>query len=194
MIGWLKGTVLDKSPSNLLLNVNSVGYRLFITLSTYEKLPAKGLGTELYTVTVSREDALHLYGFADMDEKEMFLKLISVTRVGPKLACQALSGTTAGEMRKAIAKGDHIALSKRPGIGKKTAERIIMELKDKIGETAIDEALPHGDAGEDAVAALENLGYKKAESMKAVAKVLKEDGSVELSAIIRGALKLLSPS
>jgi len=132
MIAWLKGRLLEKKPAELLLDVNSVGYRLFITFPTYESLPAIGSTTELYTVTVAREDSLTLYGFSSTNEKELFLKLTSVTRIGPKLALQALSGMNVDKMRVAIIKSDVGTLSQTPGIGKKTAERIVMELKDKL--------------------------------------------------------------
>jgi len=188
VIAWLKGKVLRKTFSDVVLDVHGVGYRLFITLATYENLPSEGGEVALEVVTVAREDALHLYGFHNADEKEMFLKLVSVTRVGPKLACQALSGITAGRMRNAIRSADADILSRAPGIGKKTAERIVMELKDKLGpplETAVTPA-------DDAVAALENLGYKRALAFKAVEKTVRKNPSIDLGELIRESLKLLA--
>lgn len=191
MIAWLKGTITEKTPSNVVLDVNGVGYRLFITLSTYEKLPDNGCEAQLHAVTIAREDALHLYGFFEADEKEMFLKLISVTKVGPKLACQVLSGLNAEGVRRAILIGDQDSLSRAPGIGRKTSERIIMELKEKLGPPL--EATPAEQNINEAVAALENLGYKRTLAHKTVSKVARKKADAELSELIRESLKELSP-
>jgi len=188
MIARLKGKVIRKTFSEVLLDVHGVGYRLFITLATYENLPSEGGEAALEAVTVAREDALHLYGFHDADEKEMFLKLVSVTRVGPKLACQALSGISAGRMRNAIRNADADILSRAPGIGKKTAERIVMELKDKLGPPLETAATP----ADDAAAALENLGYRGAQARKTVEQIVRQNPSIDLGELIRESLKTLS--
>ncbi|MBI5178869.1 MAG: Holliday junction branch migration protein RuvA [Nitrospinae bacterium] len=192
MIAFLRGTLLEKSPQTAVMDVNGVGYRLFITLSGYESLPQAGQPAQMHTVTIAREDALHLYGFADKAEKEMFLKLNSVTRIGPKLACAILSGIRPDALANAVAAGDKTRLSKVPGVGGKTAERIIMELKDKLGPavvTAEGAATPDRDVS-DAVAALVNLGYQKAHAEKAALKAAED--STTLAELIRKSLKLLS--
>jgi len=192
MIARIAGTLIEKRPDEAVIDVNGVGYRLFISLATYEKLPALGEKTALSAVTVAREDALSLFGFHDAEEKEVFGKLVSVSRVGPKLALQILSGVNASDLKSIIAQRDEAALSRVHGVGKKTAERIILELKDKFisvpGETTTFGAAPHIS---DSIEALINLGYKRAQAEKAVMKV-SADGESELSTIIRKSLKELS--
>lgn len=192
MIAYLRGALLEKTPQTAVMDVNGVGYRLFITLSGYESLPPAGQQAQMHTVTIAREDALHLYGFADKAEKEMFLKLISVTRIGPKLACAILSGIRPDALINAVAGGDKTRLSKVPGVGGKTAERIIMELKDKLGPmTPVAEGAATPDRNvADAVAALVNLGYQKAQAEKAAQKAAED--SATLAELIRKSLKLLS--
>ncbi len=195
MIAYLKGKLIEKNPQEAVIDVGGVGYRVFITLNGYEALPEKGREVELPTVTISREDAMHLYGFADRDEKEMFLKLIGVTRIGPKLACAILSGVKADVIRTAIVNRDKASFSRMPGVGPKTAERIIMELKDKFGPDAgIETSVDGGRDAVDAVAALVNLGYRKPQAEKAVSKICSQrpDVGLEVGEIIRKALKALS--
>jgi len=196
MIAFLRGTVLEKTPQYAVIDVGGVGYRVFITLGGYEMLPGPGQEARIPTVTVTREDALHLYGFADKAEKEMFLKLVSVTRIGPKLACAILSGTKPEALRNAVLGGDKTALSKIPGVGGKTAERIIMELKDKLGPQ-FPQARAEGVTAEarnmaDAMAALLNLGYQKAHAEKALLKAMEETSGADLAMLIRKSLKNLS--
>ncbi len=194
MIAFLRGALLEKTPQQAVVDVGGVGYRLFITLGGYEMLPAVGQPAQIQTVTVVREDAFLLYGFADKAEKEMFLKLISVTRIGPKLACAVLSGMKPDALRNAVVGGDKTSLSKIPGVGGKTAERIIMELKDKFGPqlSPVDGAPAAGQNMLDAVAALVNLGYQKAHAEKAVVKVGEENQGSDLASLIRKSLKELS--
>ncbi len=194
MIAFLRGTLVQKGPQNAVIEVGGVGYNVFITLGCFEALPEGGAQTFIPTATIVREDAFLLYGFADAVEKEMFLKLISVTRVGPKLACAVLSGIKAESFRAAVLGGDKSALSRVPGVGGKTAERIIMELKDKLGPAFHH---PGGQTGADAttgdaVAALVNLGYQKAHAEMAVAKVFGGNPDADVGTIIRKSLAELS--
>lgn len=194
MIAHLRGTLLEKKPQYAVIDAGGVGYRLFITLAGYESLPREGEAAQMPTVTIAREDALHLYGFANRDEKEMFLKLISVTRIGPRLACAILSGVRPDALESAIVTGDKTRLSKIPGVGAKTAERIILELKDKFGPSTISHA-PENEAQRnmaDALAALVNLGYQKKDAEKTLLKITAESPDASLADLLKKSLKLLS--
>lgn len=193
MIASLRGKLIKKDPQHAVLDVGGVGYRVFITLNCYEWLPRVGEEANLFTVTISREDALHLYGFKDESEREMFLKLISVTRIGPKLARAILSGANAEALRNAIVTRDAESISRMPGVGPKTAERIIVELKDKVTPAEETATLISSDpAAADALAALVNLGYKRPTAQKAVMKVTAENTNEDVGEIIRKALAILS--
>ncbi|MBI3794384.1 MAG: Holliday junction branch migration protein RuvA [Nitrospinae bacterium] len=194
MIAFVRGTIAEKTPQYVVIEAGGVGYLVFITLGCYETLPEVGGETMVHTATIVREDAFLLYGFSDKFEKEMFHKLISVTRVGPKLACGVLSGIKTESLRNAIVGNDKSALSKIPGVGGKTAERIIMELKDKMGPHAALVGLPSvaDERTSDAIAALLNLGYQRAQAEKAVAKASDENPGAEIGTIIRKSLKIIS--
>jgi len=193
MIALLTGIVAEKKPTQVILDVGGVGYRLFISLNTYEKLPQRGENARLHVVTIAREDALHLYGFFDTDEKDVFNKLITVSRVGPKLAIQTLSGISSSNLESAIANNDVAKLSRVHGLGKKTAERIIIELKDKMAPpTGAGTALSGSADIRDSVEALVNLGYKRAQAEKAVMAVSAPEKELSISEIIRQSLKTLS--
>jgi len=193
MIARLKGTLIEKSPQEAVIDVGGVGYRVYITLNCYDALPPPGGDAEIVTVTIVREDALHLYGFADRAERSLFKKLITVSRIGPKLACGILSGTKADTLRQAIVSQDKASFSRIPGVGLKTAERIIMELKDKFADESVSEALTGNEKdAADAVAALINLGYKNVDAQRAVAEAARESKGAELAELIRKSLKILS--
>ena len=193
MIAYLKGTLIEKSPQEAVIDVGGVGYRVLITLNCYDSLPPPGGQAELPTVTISREDALHLYGFADTEERRMFKKLITVSRIGPKLACGILSGTKSDDLKRAIVMQDKESFSRIPGVGAKTAERIIMELKDKFADEKDSRPLTGAQKNSaDACAALVNLGYKNMAAQKAVAEAAKESSGAELAELIRKSLKILS--
>ena len=193
MIAMLSGTVAEKKPSQVIIDVGGVGYRLFISLSTYEKLPPKDEKIKLHVVTIAREDALHLFGFFDNEEKEIFNKLITVSRVGPKLAIQALSGINPEDLVTAIANNDITKLSRVHGLGKKTAERIILELKDKLTVSGAGQTVLSGNADiRDSVEALVNLGYKRAQAEKAVMEITAVEKDLAITDLIRKALKSLS--
>ncbi len=194
MIAHLRGTLIEKTPHYAVIEAGGVGYRVFITLAGYEALPHEGEGAALHIVTIVREDALHLYGFPERGEKEMFLLLTSVTRIGPRLACSILSGVRPDALRAAVTAGDKTRLAKVPNVGAKTAERIIMELKDKFGPAAIS-AAPHTEGERtmaDALAALLNLGYQKKDAEKALLKTMGESPNADLADLLKRTLKLLS--
>ncbi len=185
MIGKLTGTLLEKHPPHILLDVAGVGYELDVPMSTLYVLPHAGEATSLYTHFVVREDAQLLYGFATRTERESFRTLIKVTGIGPKIALAVLSGMSADELALAIEQEDVTRLSKVPGIGKKTAERLVLELRGKLAGTS---AVPTaGVAGvkvaaqpsvrNDIINALLGLGYNEREAAAAI-KVLPEDVTV----------------
>lgn len=178
MIASLGGTLSFKSPTEIILDVNGVGYAVSIPLSTFETLGAVGHPTTLLTYLHVREDALQLYGFASEGEKEMFKMLLSVTGIGPRMALGILSGTPVGDLKQNLIQGNTAALTSIPGIGKKLAERLVVELREKAlkagaGEysTTIGEHRPDRIHAE-AVMALVSLGYPRASAEKAVRTAL----------------------
>jgi Holliday junction DNA helicase RuvA len=172
MITFLSGTLAEKSPSVAVLDVHGVGYELFISLSTYDRLPGTGSPCKLLTYHHVREDAHILFGFMQAEEKQMFERLINVNGVGPKTALSILSGLTVAELTSAIAEGNVKRISSIHGIGKKTAERLIVELRDKVNPL---EALAASTAGggdsknailRDAILALTQLGFSQESAHK----------------------------
>jgi len=198
MIAHIKGILSQKTPDSVVVDVGGVGYELFIPLSTFYNLPEEGEGVFLHAHTQMREDALILFGFHTMEEKELFRLLISVTSIGPKVARNILSGIGPEELKTAIASSDKARLATIPGIGGKSAERLILELKDKVKTMAV-EAPAHGGSPEegtvvaDVLSALDNLGYKAAMATEAVkkAKGAMAEG-VGFEELFKEALKLLS--
>ena len=172
MIARLRGRPAGRTPDGLVLDVNGVGY---LVAATPAVLRAATVGSELTveTYTHVREDALQLYGFADAEERELFVHLLTVSGIGPKVALAVVSGSPAGELRKAIALGDHARFQAIPGIGKKTAERIVLELKEKLGSVAESALSAVSDAPGHLVArdALVELGYSVLEAERALAEV-----------------------
>ena len=188
MIIFLEGALVEKDPTRIVLSVGGVGYEVFIPLSSYDKLPSSGDSCRVLTYDHVREDTHALYGFLTPEEREMFLRLMDVSGIGPRLALTALSGLSVRELKAAVVRGDIARLSSVSGIGKKTAERIVLELRDKIGEGEAMEAVTAGASPEestrmrDAMLALISLGYKQAEAQKMVKDVVKTlgpDASVE---------------
>ena len=198
MIGRLAGRLVRKGPQTALLDVRGVGYQVAIPLSTFYTLAGEGEDAVLEISTQVREDAITLFGCATAREKALFEQLISVSKVGPKLAMAVLSGIAAEELAVAISSGNVARLATVPGIGMKTAERLVLELRGKVQVLASAEvpapegAAPPGSlAADDAVAALVNLGYRPKDAERAVGRAVREgDGSLE--AIIRRALTILS--
>lgn len=197
MIALLTGLIAHKSPDHIILDVHGVGYRVHIPFSTYYELPEEGGTATLHIHTSVREDAILLYGFRTRLEKSFFQLLINVSGVGPKLARDILSNIQPGPLAQALAQGDLAKLSTIPGIGKKTAERLVLELKDKVGKLdmsslpAVDaREIPASDVAEDVLSALLNLGYKEPQVRKALAG-LDAGGDVSVEGLLKQALKTL---
>lgn len=192
MIGYLNGILKYYEDGVAILDVNGVGYEMTCSSSLFCRLVKDG-GGEAYTYLAVREDGMYLYGFDSIAEKKMFLKLITVSGVGPKMGIGILGGTNLNQLALYIASSDVKSLSKIKGLGKKTAERIIVELREAMQKVSEPSALPvsvipASQEGENAVLALMSLGYSKAEANDAVARSV-SDGNVTLNDLITGALK-----
>lgn len=176
MIGFLSGTLLERDFSSCLVDVNGVGYELSIALSTFDKLPLEGGSVKLFVHTQVREDAITLFGFADKAERALFRKLIDVSGVGGKLALNVLSSMPVANFCSAVDAGDVKALSRINGIGKRTAERLVVELKGRLenSDPAAAPAGPGNSAAADACAALEQLGFKRDAVNKCINALLAE--------------------
>ena len=195
MIAFLHGTLTDKTPSVVTLDVHGVGYEVFISLGTYDRLPATGSACRLLTYHHIREDAQILFGFMQPEEKSMFERLLGVNGIGPKLALSVLSGLTVGELSLAIAENNVKRISSVHGIGKKTAERIVVELRDKVDPL---EALAGHTAGggdprnamlRDAILALASLGFQQDQARKMVQSALDSDPAIkDTETLLRKAL------
>jgi Holliday junction DNA helicase RuvA len=202
VIAYLSGTVLLKQPNTVVIDVNGVGYEVTIPVSTFYDLGEVGEPIALRVHTYVREDAIQLFGFQTGREKDLFLKLTSVSGVGPKLAITLLSGMSPDELIPAIRTNDLGRLTAVPGIGRKTAERLVIELRDRMAAMAGPEveaayAAARGPGGTDAVrddvvAALLSLGYQKAQAEKAVSRVLERESDRTIEHVLRESLKLLS--
>ena len=199
MICHLRGTVIEVLPMRLIIEVAGVGYDINIPLSTYDRLPQPGAEAKILTHLVVREDAHILYGFATPEERDLFLLLVNnVSGVGPKLALAVLNGITPVIFRGLVVAGDIASLSKIKGVGKKTAERIIVELRDKVGVSAAWEAAsatqglsPEETHVNDAVLALISLGYKQAEAHKTVRAIRDAKPKTTVEELVKEALKAM---
>ena len=194
MIAHLRGTLLAKHPNQAIVEAHGVGYDVTITVPTFAELPGTGSEVALHIHTHVREDALSLYGFLRLSEKRLFEKLLTVSGIGPKLAITILSGMPAEEMVGAIRGGDVARLTRIPGIGKKTAERMVLELRDKLPEIGSGEpsAVQASPMEEDVISALVNLGYQRAAAEKALLASRAKEGTANFEALFRGALGMLS--
>lgn len=195
MIAHLRGKLLAKQPNQVIVETSGIGYEVTITVSTFAELPQVGTEIALHIHTYVREDVLALYGFLRPEEKQLFEKLISVSGIGPKLAVTILSGMPADEMVASIRRNDIARLIKIPGIGKKTAERMVLELRDKLpplGAEAVTEIPTLTAIEEDVLSALTNLGYQRSIAEKAIAGLGKSGHSGSFEAMFRGALGTLS--
>lgn len=200
MIAYLKGILTEATPVSAVVEVNGIGYALTVPVTTAEKLPSMGQTVTLLTVPVYREDSQALYGFATAEERDFFRLLVEkVSGIGPRIAISILSKLSVPVLRQAIAAGDVALLAKCPGIGKKTAERLVVELKDKVGLGSAEGSgwtvpgaapnLPAQSPEQDAVAALVALGYKLADADKAVRKAADKLGAdANTETLIRAAL------
>jgi Holliday junction DNA helicase RuvA len=199
VIGRLSGIVLEKRPDRALIDASGVGYELHVPLGTFASLPGVGERASLHVHTHVREDAILLFGFATAEEKALFEKLITVAGIGPKLALSVLSGLPLPELVGAIAAQNVKRLSSIPGVGKKLAERLGLELKDKVAgivptspSSASASVAEPGGLLEDAVGALLNLGYRKPQAEAAVKAASDAVGTGDLPALLSAALRLLS--
>lgn len=193
MIGRISGTLAHKAPGEITVDVGGVGYHIFIPLSVFYRLPELGEKVSLHIHTHLREDALQLFGFLEPEEKQVFLLLNGVAGIGPKLAITILSGIPADDLARALKEGDHPRLLSIPGVGKKLAERMIVELRDKVVSLPAQQvALGNGSQlMRDAVSALVNLGYRRGDAEKSVREITqKEEGT--LAEVLKEALRRLS--
>ena len=192
MIAYIRGMLIEKEPTRAVLEAGGVGYELLVPLSTYEKLPRTGSEAKLLAYHCVREDDEILFGFATDDEKAMFAKLTSVSGVGPKIALAILSGSSVGELSMSIAGGDAKRLAAIKGVGKKTAEKICVELRDKVSEFAFSGRGGEGSPSpiaKDAIAALRALGFNEETSAKMVSDVLARDAAADsVEKVIKAAL------
>ena len=188
MFEYFDGTLSSKTPAMAVIECSGVGYCVSIPFSTYEKLPAPGEKVKIFTHLIHRDDAMELYGFATEFERELFRKLISVTRIGPKLAISILSGISPKELASAIDIGDVKTLSKIPHLGKKTAERIVMELRGKIESVDMREPI-ESDIVSQAIDALVALGFSLTDATTAIRKVHSEKPDASIDELIKSALR-----
>jgi Holliday junction DNA helicase RuvA len=204
MIAHLSGTLLSKQATSVILDVSGVGYEVSIPLSTFYELEDPGSNVQLRIYTHVREDALQLYGFKTTRERELFLRLISVSGIGPKLGITLLSGMSADEMIASIRTNNLAKLTLIPGVGRKTAERLVMELRDKVTSLSVEveeelgakpdvAAAPTEDSMRaDALSALLNLGYQRNAAEKAVTAAMSETEDVSVESILRASLRKLA--
>jgi holliday junction DNA helicase RuvA len=193
MIAHLRGRLISKHPNQAIVEAAGVGYDVTISVPTFSELPSTGTEVALHIHTHVREDALALYGFLRIEEKQLFEKLITVSGIGPKLAVTILSGMATVDMVGAIRTNDYARLTKIPGVGKKTAERMCVELRDKLegfGETPTVRSVSLVE--EDVISALTNLGYQRALAEKAVERAVASAGRENFDAVFRAALGGLS--
>lgn len=195
MIAYLQGNLIHKSPAAAIVDVNGVGYQVNIPLSTYYGLPGLGSRVSFKIHTHMREDGIRLYGFSTEEEQKTFEKLIGISKVGPKLALTILSGMSVRDFMSAVSDQDIARLSAIPGVGPKTAERLALEMRDKLQEVASSfapEFAGKNGAMEDALSALLNLGYKRGQAEKAVKTVTAaSQGEADLECVIKECLKIL---
>lgn len=198
MIGWLKGRLRRKSHPEVIVDVGGVGYVLSIPQLSYERLGHEGDEVELHVSTQFRAESLQLYGFSTRDEKGAFEALLNVNGVGPRLALAVLSTLSPDALRLAVAEDGPAALERVPGIGKKTARRMLLELKDRLGD--LDELVElstrgsggvpaAGSARADALVALENLGYRRVEAEQALDRAVRSTGEDDLAALLKASLR-----
>jgi len=198
MIAFLRGRVLEKQPTRVIVDVQGVGYEVHVPLSTYYDIGEEGSDVSLRVYTHVREDALQLYGFLTDLERQLFERLISTSGIGPKLAIAVLSGVDSRELVSAVQRGDVARLTAIPGVGRKTAERIVLELRDRLAQMAVPasaEGTGPAATGErlrvDLVSALQNLGYHRPQAEKAVESILASTPETTFEPALRAALREL---
>ena len=197
MIAFLRGRILDKQPNRIIVDVQGVGYEVHVPLSTYYDVGDEGTETALRVHTHVREESLQLYGFLTTLEQQLFERLIAISGIGPKLAISVLSGIEPGELVSAVQRADVARLTGIPGIGRKTAERIVLELKDRLAQLAVPagvgkSAAPTGNRLRDNVlSALQNLGYHRPLVEKAVDSALASTSATSFEQALKAALRQL---
>lgn len=201
MIALISGKIAYKGISHVIVDTQGVGYRIFIPLTTFYELPAAGQNVTLHVHTHVKQDAINLFGFYTLQEKELFQLMISVSGIGPKIAMNILSGISAQELLRAISRGDVGKLVSIPGVGKKMAERLILELKEKVIKKMLMEKMPAVDDQhkaneiiiEDVLSALVNLGYKSNAAKDALDKVLQSsEKELVMDQLLKKTLKILA--
>ena len=193
MIAHLRGRLISKHPNQAIVEAGGVGYDVNISVPTFSELPAAGSEVALHIHTHVREDALALYGFQRVEEKQLFEKLIHVSGIGPKLAITILSGMATAEMVAAIRGNDLARLTRIPGVGKKTAERMVVELRDKLEGFGAPPTAPARTAvEEDVLSALVNLGYQRAAAERAITAAAKNGDRASFDALFRESLAALA--
>ena len=190
MIAHLRGRLARKDPARVIVDVNGVGYEVFIPLTTFSALPENGSEVSIDIHTHVREDVIALYGFSTRRERTIFEKLMTISGIGPKLAVTILSGGSVEDLAGAIKRGDLARLTAIPGVGKKTAERIILELKDKLQDFA--EAQAKSGVEVDVLSALENLGYNRALAESALRRAVDGDRDPAFDSLFKRALQILT--
>ena len=196
MIAFLRGRIIDKQPNRLIVDVHGVGYEVLVPLSTFYEVGDQGADVTLHVHTHVREDALQLFGFLTVLERQVFERLIAVSGIGPKLAIAVLSGIDPRDLVGAVQRADVARLVAIPGIGKKTAERIVLELKDRLAAlSAVPAAATPASAADrlrdDLVSALVNLGYHRPQAEKSVETALKSDPSMAFENALKQSLRTL---
>jgi len=194
MIAHLRGNVFSKQPDRVIVDAGGVGYDVAISIPTFTSLPSEGAPVALHIFTHVREESISLFGFAEVAEKKLFEKLLAVSGIGPKLAITVLSGIAPERLVAAIRGQDHATLTHIPGIGKKTAERVVLELKDKLDELA---SAPVGQiagpVGDDVLSAMVNLGYARPLAQKAIESVIERDSAAgrDFETLFRAAMSAM---
>jgi Holliday junction DNA helicase RuvA len=195
MIAHLRGKLIHKQPGQAIVEASGVGYDVIISIPTFTALPPVGAEAALHIHTQVGEDQIALFGFLDREEKRLFERLITVSGVGPKLAVKMLSGLSPERTVQAIRGQDHAQLTHIPGVGKKLAERLVVELKDKLDDFAVAPAQPsaQGPAVDDVLSALVNLGYQRVAAEKAIEQAISREKSLaaDFDGLFRAALKLI---
>jgi len=192
MIAMLRGALVDKGIDHVLIDVGGVGYRVAVSLNTLAALGPVGSTATVHTELIVREDSLSLVGFATVDERAAFDLVTGVQGIGPKLAMSILSTMEPGELARAVRDGDHARLTKIPGIGKKTAERLVLELRDKFAGASSTTAAPKMGGSQAVSSALVNLGYKPAEAERAAVEAGKAHPGAGVAELVKAALRLLA--
>jgi Holliday junction DNA helicase RuvA len=190
VIAWLRGKLVEKEPARVVIDVHGVGYEVFIPTTTFTAMPGPGSDVTLDIHTHVREDALALYGFSSRQERRVFERLITISGIGPRLAVTILSGGSVEGLVGAIRRGDLARLTSIPGVGKKTAERIVVELKDKLQDLSAEAPKPVVET--DVLSALENLGYSRLSVEAAVRRAVNGDEAASFEVLFKRALQILT--